>query len=393
MDTDAAIVTGDCRAVMADMADAGERVQCVITSPPYWGLRTYGAAACTWGGDPACDHCWDATVDRREIRTGCGLAKLGGQYAGGGHKQGKVGHQALERATCSICSAWRGELGHEPLHDCSGWATGDDCGQCYICHLREVMRGVWSILADDGLAWVNLGDCYSAAGFGSGRQGAGQRAGRRHTQETIRARQSPVPAKNLMMVPQRFALAMQTDGWIVRRDVIWAKPNAMPESIRDRPATAHEYVWMLAKRRRYYYDADAVRESRAGDEDSRTFRGGCCVHGEQDNTALGKRQDRGNVRVTTGDGGQGRRNLRSVWTIATQPYTEAHYATFPARLVEPMILASTRPGDIVFDPFAGSGTTCAVAQRLGRRFAGAEINAANAALQRDRLRGDVGLGI
>lgn len=408
------IHAGDCRAVMAEMAAAGERVQCVITSPPYWGLRAYGNAACVWGGSPDCAHEWATTVQTRDMRTGNGLAALGERYGGGGHKQGTIGEQVFERSTCTKCSAWHGELGHERLHDCAGWATGNDCGACYLCHLREVMRGVWSALADDGICWVNLGDSY-ASGLGSGAQGkTGQRAGRRHTQRSLgvkatRGLRGGVALKSLMLMPQRFALAMQADGWIVRRDVIWQKPNAMPESCRDRPATAHEYIWMLTKQRRYYYDAEAVRVEAVGERAHDLTGCGYDAHGQTKQN--GNRRVRAPAGWDTGKGGHGSyhkegraqeveyrevkpgRNLRSVWTIATAPYPGAHYATFPMALVRPMILASSRAGDTVFDPFAGTGTVAMEAQRLGRKFSGAEINPDNRPLQAERLRGPVGLAL
>lgn len=415
------LITGDCREVMAAMTAAGGRVQCVITSPPYWGLRAYGNAACVWGGDPECEHRWSASVFKGKTG-GVGKSTIGEASWGNAmspeaaiRSQKRQQANTTETRTCGRCGAWYGELGHEGLHDCAGWATGEDCGQCYLCHLREVMRGIWSVLADDGIAWINLGDTYAING-GAGNQGkTGHRAGRRHTQVNTQTRKTNVAPKNLMLMPERFALAMQADGWIVRRDLIWSKPNAMPESTKDRPATAHEYVWMLVKQRHYYYDAEAVRELRTSDEDSRSFRGGAYVNGQHDNTTVGKRKDRGNVRVRapagwdTEKGAHGSvhrdgraqeveyrevrpgRNLRSVWTIATQPYKEAHYATFPPRLIVPMILASTRPGDVVFDPFAGTGTVAAEADRLGRRFAGAEINPENEALQAKRMNGPRGL--
>lgn len=349
------------------MAAAGDRVQCVITSPPYFQLRAYGSnAAGVWGGDPLCGHEWHATTQTRDMRKGAGLAALGARFRGGGHKLAANVRHVVGQATCQQCPAWYGELGHEPLHDCAGWATGMNCGQCYICHMREVMRGVRSILAEDGLAWVIIGDGYATSG-GEGRQGAaGCRAGRRHTQRGLKQRVA-VPAKNLLLVPQRFSLAMQADGWIVRQEIIWWKDNCVPESVRDRCTKAHEQVWLLAKSQRYYWDHDAMKEAAVSE------------------VAVGHLCNQSSDR--------GLRNRRTVWRVPTVPYNGAHLAVFPPSLVRSMIASSTRPGDVVFDPFMGSGTLAAEAQRLGRRFGGAEINPANEPLQQERLRDQIGMPI
>ena len=196
------LVVGDARAL--PLAD--ESVDCVVTSPPYWQLRDYGV---------------------------------------------------------------EGQIGMEEVHDCLGWATGDHCGECFICTMLAVFEEVWRVLKPEGTCWVNIGDTYSAAGRGGGGKFASADADRAVSrrawvQGATGGRKSRKPApglkhKDLALVPQRLALALQAFGWWVRSEIVWHKPNAMPEPARDRPARSHEVVWMLAKSRRYYYDGDAVK--------------------------------------------------------------------------------------------------------------------------------------
>jgi len=197
------------------------------------------------------------------------------------------------------------------------------------------------------------------------------------------------------MMPARIALALQADGWYLRQDIIWHKPNPMPESVTDRCTKSHEYIFMLSKRARYYFDADAIAEPRSSSSgagahdavahnrdkgDAKTFRGGQYVNGNKfANSHSSQRDSTGNKPSESET-----RNRRSVWTVATQPYREAHFATFPPALIEPCILAGSRPGDIVLDPFMGSGTTAQVAQALGRQWIGCELNEEYAPLQQER---------
>jgi DNA modification methylase len=226
----------------------------------------------------------------------------------------------------------------------------------YVAHMVEVFRLVRDLLADDGTLWLNLGDSYAATTKGAGG----------HTPERDRNRGSwlsdrswSIPPglkpKDLVGIPWRVAFALQADGWYLRSDIIWAKPNPMPESVTDRPTKAHEYLFLLAKSERYYYDAVAIAEP------SITGRA-----------------------WTVGGSGRSWRNRRTVWTIATQAYSKAHFATFPEKFVEPCILAGSRRGDLVLDPFLGSGTVARVALRLQRRWLGCELNPTYLTLQRGR---------
>lgn len=376
---------GDCRIILPTLA--ADSVQCVVTSPPYLGLRDYG-------------------VD--------------------------------------------GQIGLEDVPDCLGWATGLECGHCFVCELVGVFRHVRRVLRPDGTCWVNLGDSYAGSGRG-GKSGGGSSTleGGQDTQERaprVRAdvsdhqrdhsapgptsrvlRRQGLKEKDLMGMPWRVALALQADGWYLRQDVIWHKRNPMPESTRDRCTKAHEYLFLLTKSPRYYFDQDAIREAASANTHPRQAGNGQKSPGGWDRSVgegghggvsagrygppIGKgttaaRAAAGKVNgvgwgyadgqdakprtrkvQTNGDATKNNasfdaamavmpetRNKRSVWTIATQAFSEAHFATFPEALVEPCILAGSRPGDLVLDPFMGAGTTAVVAERLGRRWVGCELN-------------------
>lgn len=223
-----------------------------------------------------------------------------------------------------------GQLGLEP--------TPDE----YVAKMVEVFRVVHRLLADDGTLWLNIGDSY-----GSGKQQLG--------------------------VPWRLAFALQSSGWCLRQDIIWHKTNAMPESVTDRCTKAHEYLFLLSKQPKYFFDSEAMRED--------AVKGACGSSFNKGKTAehqLGRSSDAERVE-------DGKRNRRSVWSIATRPYKGAHFATFPPALIEPCILAGSRPGDLVLDPFMGSGTTAQVALQHGRRAVGSELNPEYLSLIEKRL--------
>ena len=248
----------------------------------------------------------------------------------------------------------------------------------YIAAMVEVFRCVWDVLADDGTLWVNIGDSYAA---NRAYQVPSTKGGPKHSDsQAAGGKGSKVPdgmkPKDLIGIPWMLAFALRADGWFLRQDIIWSKPNPMPESVRDRCTKAHEYVFLLSKSERYFFDAEAIKEPAVTVEDTRHLR--------RDKTADARLSPSG--REGNGKPQAETRNRRSVWTVATRPYKGAHFATFPPALIEPCILAGSRPGDIVLDPFMGSGTTAAVALRHGRRYVGCELNPEYLPLQQSRMK-------
>ncbi len=355
------ILIGDVREQLATLPD--ESVHCVVTSPPYWGLRDYGTAS--WlGGDEGCDH---RKVQDTELAVAG--STLGGGKKTTGHQQEGFGR------TCAHCGATRidAQLGLEP--------TPEE----YVANMIAVFRAVRRVLRSDGTLWLNLGDSYAGSGKGPSnslsqtvwdsqpdRNGAQARAGAPTEWLSVPSGLKP---KDLVGIPWRVAFALQADGWWLRSDIIWSKPNPMPESVTDRPTKAHEYVFLLAKSDRYYYDHEAIKEKAYdwGTRDRSNFRGGTT-------DPLLKHHG-----FTDGNSAESGRNKRTVWEVATQPYTEAHFATYPEALVKPCILAGCPEGGVVLDPFFGSGTTGVVAKRAGRRYIGIELNPTYAALALKRI--------
>ena len=395
-----------------------ESVDCVVTSPPYWGLRDYGTA--TWvGGDSDCDHTVSHYSDNMK-------PNVDRPFRG-------------DRSSCLRCGAERvdEQIGLEK--------TPEEFVETMVNVFREVRR----VLKSTGTVWLNLGDSYIGGGRGfewveSGTiQGNHIDAGVKYGKPTGKV--EGLKSKDLAGIPWRVAFALQADGWYLRSDIIWSKPNPMPESVTDRPTKAHEYIFLLTKSPKYYYDADAIRE----DGPSYTRKaGGYNQHYTQGASRFGGKGGFSDSDVKTVG-----RNKRSVWEITTQPYPEAHFATYPEKLVEPCIMAGTsekgvcsecgkpwerdietttvpdretrnnRIGVIpgrdhasrmnsksmekvgreikgwkptctcnadtvpatVLDPFVGSGTTLAVAQRLGRNGIGADINDEYLELAKKRL--------
>jgi DNA modification methylase len=247
----------------------------------------------------------------------------------------------------------------------------------YVAALVEVFREVRRVLRDDGVLWLVLGDSFN----GAGRKGHGSRIGCKQGTsrasasgaDLVRPNTPNLKPKDLLGIPWRVALALQADGWHLRADVIWSKPNPMPEPVRDRPTRSHEYVFLLSKRRRYFYDAGAIAELAISDHPS----GNHFVRPHR--LTWG---NRGNSTFWNEVGGK--RNRRDVWQLPSEPTAEAHYATFPAELAKLCILAGSRLGDLVFDPFLGSGTTGEAAERLGRHWAGIELSVEYAAIAHRR---------
>ena len=295
----------------------------------------------------------------------------------------------------------------------------------YVARLLEVFREVRRVLRSDGTLWLNIGDSYATGAGkvgecpGGGKQGerwkgyrGGHDASPKHADGAIgpmtQANRLPQPGlkpKDLMMIPARVALALQADGWYLRSDIIWAKPNPMPESVTDRPTKAHEYLFLLSKSERYFYDYEAIKEPAICGDPRKPY-----CPGQVDARGDGHARGGGKVRPSVARGGfsgkteqlstEGRnafravedwRNKRTVWTVTTSPFPEAHFATFPPALVEPCILAGCPEGGMVIDPFCGSGTTGMVALRHGRQFIGIELNPEYVAMARRRIEGDAPL--
>ncbi|MDR2031607.1 MAG: site-specific DNA-methyltransferase [Azoarcus sp.] len=244
----------------------------------------------------------------------------------------------------------------------------EDSPDAYIAHLVEVFSAVREILAEDGTLWIVIGDTYAAR---RGWQTPSTRGGPKHAPAQgsaggMRPGEGLKP-KDLIGIPWQLALALRDDGWFLRQDIIWAKANPMPESVTDRCTRAHEYVFLLARSARYHFDQAALREPASCPRGPGNLRPVRRPPGEARNRLRGKLHQIG-PRET--------RNKRDVWTIASRPFAGNHFAVFPEGLVTPCILAGSRPGDTVLDPFMGSGTTGTVAARLGRRFIGCELNPA-----------------
>jgi DNA modification methylase len=346
---DARILHGSVLRRLPDIP--AESIHCCVTSPPYWGLRDYGTG--TWeGGDEECDH----KAESRQGKTGDRATRT-------------TGHDDYYRDICRKCGARRidEQIGLE------------ETPEAFVAKLVDVFREVRRVLRDDGTLWLNLGDSYaSSGGLGHYEAGATAQSGNTLTGQCRRVRfnSEGIKPKDLVGIPWMVAFALRADGWYLRQDIIWAKPNPMPESVRDRCTKAHEYIFLLSKSPRYWYDAEAIKEEGSG------VGGGACI-GPQTKAGFSKIDD-GHASIGGASMVQSRRydrpdyktrNRRSVWTVATCPYPEAHFATFPPDLIEPCILAGCPEGGTVFDPFTGSGTTGEVCIQHGRRFVGCELNA------------------
>lgn len=327
------ILVGDCRERMRELP--AESIHCVVTSPPYWGLRDYGLPPSVWGGDSGCEHVWgDELVQHQRGQVGNSSTLGGGLQAGGNGRM----QEARQGQFCQRCGAWRGCLGLEPTPE------------LYTAHLVAVFREVKRVLRDDGTAWLNLGDSYAGQNYRGGRIESLSEKQKSNTGSlpfvgTQRKCPSGLKHKDLVGIPWRLAFALQADGWYLRRDLIWAKGisflenyagSSMPESVRDRPSTSHEYVFLLSKSARYFYDIEAVKEPSTGQKgEAANFARTTKDHLIPNQSAKQHRENR----EPTED--NGKRNLRSVWVINSKGFPGAHFATFPPALIEPMIKAGT----------------------------------------------------
>ena len=283
----AKVLVGDNRKRLAELPDGS--VQCVVTSPPYWGLRDYG-------------------------------------------KDDQIGMES----------------------------TPDE----FVEQLCLVFDEVWRVLADDGTLWLNLGDSYMTTPAGNKTWGDGVNRNKHYQDKNIqgnhkRPQIDGLKNKDLVGIPWRVAFALQARGWYLRQDIIWAKPNPMPESVTDRCTKSHEYIFLLSKSAQYFFDHEAIKEKAT--------------------TPIPDQTD------------ELMRNKRDVWQVSFKPYKDAHFATYPPELVLPCILAGSKPGDFILDPFSGSGTTGEVALQLGRNYVGCELNPEYALLSEKRISEAVGL--
>jgi DNA modification methylase len=349
-----------------------ESVQMCVTSPPYWGLRDYGTDPQIWGGDkiafPDCVHEWGGDFEAAGFRSSDKISPKASN---------KILRSDLPNSQfCTICGAWKGSLGLEPTPD------------LYVEHLVEIFSEVNRILKPDGTIWVNIGDSYA----GSGKAGSNPEYHKKHTQfgkleipqrfgMPTGAKSIGLKPKDLVGIPWKTAFALQKDGWYLRSDIIWHKPNPMPNPVKDRPTTSHEYIFLLSKNKKYYYDADAIKED-------------CSPSNVKDFLARKTMDNKGTHGGTRPDLSRSReeympddfkRNKRSVWTVVTQPFPEAHFAVFPPELIKPCILAGSKENDFVLDPFFGSGTTGFVCEQHNRNWVGIELNSDYCEISNNRL--------
>jgi site-specific DNA-methyltransferase (cytosine-N4-specific) len=264
----------------------------------------------------------------------------------------------------------------------------EDTPQRYVEVMVAVFAEVRRVLRDDGVLWLNLGDSYVGGGRGGGAADCKQRTNVGSLDAAPNVRVAGLKTKDLCGMPWRVAFALQADGWWLRSDCIWSKPNPMPESVTDRPTKAHEYVFLLSKSAQYFYDGDAVRDPLA----AKTFTTFGCRHRAQGNDALGmvKSDNWGRTvaehKPKLDENGEiAGANMRTVWSIASQPFAGAHFATMPEALAERCVLAGSPDGGTVLDPFCGAGTTGVVSVRRARHFVGIELNPTYAAMARRRI--------
>ena len=267
-------------------------------------------------------------------------------------------------------------------------ATPDE----YVANMVAVFSEVRRVLRDDGTLWLNLGDSYVAPNGRSsgGTYGRGPNSQLAHMQDAqeigVIKTWGDLPAKNLVGIPWRVAFALQADGWYLRQDIIWHKPNPMPESVTDRCTKAHEYIFLLTKSARYYYDNEAVKEESFTTVNRKTLETDEYKNGKTPSEVVGRAVQRGGKSLAYAyPNGIPFRNKRSVWTVTTKPFKGAHFATFPPDLIEPCILAGSAADTLVIDPFSGAGTTGVVAVQHGRRYIGIELNPQYLEMSRKRI--------
>ncbi|MBP5782043.1 MAG: site-specific DNA-methyltransferase [Bacteroidales bacterium] len=379
------MLQGDCLEVLKTLPDGF--VDCCVTSPPYYGLRDYGTG--TWvGGDPSCPH-------KRLNKVGTATST--------GHAQaelaGNVG-DSIYKSVCPLCGAVRvdKQIGLE------------ETPEEYIQKLTDVFREVRRVMKDDGTLWVNIGDTYN--GNKQGNTETVKHSAIAGKQDFAKKLWDGAKQKDLIGIPWMLAFALRADGWYLRQDIIWHKPNPMPESVKDRCTKSHEYIFLLSKKQQYYFDYEAIQEPATGydgrkdtvNKGSRNYANASYLQdGNQQAMAVKGHErwqyknlaDQGqtpnSMHVRRADGQKDIvypvRNKRDVWTVPTKPIKEAHFATFPEDLIRPCILAGSRAEGVVLDPFFGSGTTGRVAISLNRKYLGIELNPEYIQIEKKRTDG------
>lgn len=360
--SDYKFLQGDALSVLKGMPD--KSVQCCITSPPYYGLRDYGTS--TWvGGDPNCPHYRTSKYSKNDITGHKAMAEVG-QAVG----------DAVYKSVCPLCGAVREDM-----------QIGlEESPEQYIQRLVDVFREVKRVLKDDGTLWVNIGDTYNTSSYhkteesnGYGKQGTN----RGSFENTVdRPTATCCKPKDLIGVPWMLAFALRNDGWWLRQDIIWDRPNPMPEPVKDRCTKAHEYVFLLSKSPTYLFNHEKMLEPANYDGRKDTVMKGSIKYKDSEylqngktNTMSYKGHERWDFKVIDGyEEAVPVRNRRDVWHIPVSSYSGAHFATYPEELVLPCILAGSNEGDTILDPFNGSGTTGVVALKNGRKYVGIDLN-------------------
>jgi DNA modification methylase len=353
------ILHGNCIDKIKELDD--NSIDCVVSSPPYFGLRDYGTAQ--WkGGNPNCSHAY-------------GRNTRGGLSDFQKNNKGSFGDEAVKSGECcKLCGAKRidEQFGLEKTY------------QDYLANTVKVFETFKPKLKDTATIWWNVGDSYSS-GKRTSTTNQSLR-GNKNYGVTRTPVQNGIKEKDLLMIPNRVAIALQDAGWYIRSEIIWYKPNPMPESVRDRPTSAHEKIWLITKSKKYYYDADAIREPLAASSLNRLNQD---IKNQKVSTrGNGGMKSNGNMKAV---GNKETKNKRNVWTVTTKPCKEAHFATFPKDLIEPCIKAGCPEGGLVLDPFGGSGTTGIVAAQNNRNAVLIELNQKYIDIAKKRIDKELGL--
>ena len=350
------ILQGNCLDKLKELPD--QSVNTCITSPPYWGLRDYGTAE--WeGGDPNCDHVANPKATK----------KMGNkEFNKNRPSRENTKTKGYYEKQCPKCGAVRKDkqLGME------------DTPEEFVNNLVEVFREVKRVLRDDGTVWLNLGDSYCGTGNKGNHTDPKHKEGRNGQKIALNNKIEGLKSKDLIGIPWRVAFALQKDGWYLRQDIIWHKPNPMPESVKDRCTKAHEYIFLLSKSPKYYFDNEAIKEDAKFPDGPNTLKSIKAVDGVYSK----------NLQKI---GANPKRNKRSVWTVTTKPFKGAHFATFPMDLIEPCVLAGCPENGTVLDPFGGSGTTGIVASNHNRKAVLIELNTEYIEIAKQRIQDQGGL--